>query len=150
MSSGALVFVDPLYVPHPFPMEHGVHVIHFDNHNMDDLHRKLDYYRAHPAEAAAIARRGYLHALTHHRTVNAMDYILRTVHVKTLLASHVATNDGQFHTFCKEMDRVYEEKGALILRHHRYQYTGQSLNEQAKRQIDKGIIHQTFHGNYTY
>lgn len=47
LASGALVFVDPLHTPMPYPLVHGVHVIFFSNSDKDDLFRKLDYYRQH-------------------------------------------------------------------------------------------------------
>jgi len=47
LASGALVFVDPLNTPMPYPLIHGVHVIYFSNNDKDDLFQKLDYYRQH-------------------------------------------------------------------------------------------------------
>lgn len=58
---GALVFVDPIMVPHPFPLVDGRHVIFFSQDNATDLYSKLDYYRAHSEEARRIAMTGYLH-----------------------------------------------------------------------------------------
>lgn len=111
MCTGALIFVDPIFVPHPFPLLDGVHVIYFSNSNKTELFEKLDYYRNHPIEAKRIAINGYLHAMKYHRTVNMMDYILRTVHM-----GNVSMN-----------------------RHHvgpipKYTYTGQYLNYEAKMQ----------------
>jgi hypothetical protein len=83
MSSGALVFVDPLMVPHPYPLLDKRHVIHFSHNDEQDLFEKLDYYRAHKAEARAIALRGYYHAMKYHRTSNTIDYILRTAVTKS-------------------------------------------------------------------
>ena len=82
MCTGALVFVDPLYVPNPYPLLGGEHVVFFDNNNKTDLWSKLDYYRANPLEARRIAEYGYLFAMKYHRTVNMMDYILRSAHLK--------------------------------------------------------------------
>lgn len=82
MSTGALVFVDPVFVPHPYPLKDKEHVIFFSNKDREDLFRKLDYYRANPVEARKIAVQGYLHAMKFHRTVNMVDYILRTAHIK--------------------------------------------------------------------
>lgn len=82
MSSGALVFVDPLFVPHPYPMIDGVHIIYYNNHNKTDLFAKLDYYRSHPEIAKKIAHHGYLHAMKYHRTVNLADYVLKSAHLK--------------------------------------------------------------------
>jgi hypothetical protein len=82
MATGALVFVDPIFAPHPYPLVHGEHVIMFSNSNQTDLWTKLDYYRAHPGEARRIAVNGYLQAMKYHRTVNMLDYVLRSLHVK--------------------------------------------------------------------
>jgi hypothetical protein len=81
-ATGALVMVDPLFVPHSYPLLDGVHVIYFSNSNKTDLFHKLDYYRSHPLEARKIAINGYLHTMKYHRTVNLVDYILRSAHLK--------------------------------------------------------------------
>jgi spore maturation protein CgeB len=82
MATGALVFVDPIFAPHPFPLVHGEHIIMFSNMNKTDLWDKLDYYRANPQEARKIAVNGYLHAMKHHRTVSMIDYVMRSAHIK--------------------------------------------------------------------
>jgi len=79
-ATGALVFADPLFVPHPNPLVHGEHVVYFDNDNKTDLFAKLDYYRANKDEARRIAVNGYLHAMKYHRTVNLIDYVMRSAH----------------------------------------------------------------------
>jgi hypothetical protein len=82
MGSGALIMVDPLFVPHPFPLVDGVHVVYFNNQNKDELFAKLDYYLANPDKARKIAVTGYLHSMKYHRTVSMTDYILRSTHLK--------------------------------------------------------------------
>ncbi|RYH16631.1 glycosyltransferase family 1 protein [archaeon] len=84
LGSGALVFVDYLFVPHMYPLISEEHVVLFDNNNATDLFTKLDYYRSHWEEGRRIAHSGYLHALKHHRTVNMIDYVLTTAHTKRL------------------------------------------------------------------
>ena len=79
LSSGALVFTDELHTPQPFPLVDGVHCVVYDNHDKADLRRKLDYYLAHPREAARIAANGLAHVLRHHRAVSRVDYFLRTL-----------------------------------------------------------------------
>lgn len=71
LASGALVFVDPVFAPHAFPLEHRKHVIFFSNENKTDMWQKLDYYRdpANHAESRRIAVNGYLHCMKYHRTV---------------------------------------------------------------------------------
>ena len=46
-ATGALVMVDPLFVPHTNPLIDKVHVVYFSNDNKTDLFNKLDYYRQH-------------------------------------------------------------------------------------------------------
>ncbi len=52
----------PLVIPNNF--EDGVHAVYFDH--AKDLLEKTRYYLAHPDEAAAIARAGYVHAREFH------------------------------------------------------------------------------------
>jgi hypothetical protein len=82
MATGALIMVDPLFVPHPFPLIDGVHVVYFNTEDKSELFAKLDYYRAHPDKARKVAVNGYLHAMKYHRTVSTVDYILRSAHLK--------------------------------------------------------------------
>lgn len=82
MATGALIFVDPIFAPHPYPIEHGKHVVFFSNSNKTDLWLKLDYYRSNPEEARRVAINGYLHAMKYHRTVNMIDFVFRSVHLK--------------------------------------------------------------------
>lgn len=111
MCTGALIFVDPVFVPHPFPLQDKVHVVFFSNNDREDLFRKLDYYRANPQEARKIAIQGYLHAMKYHRTVSMIDYILRTAHLR-----RVALAEDNPH------------------RLPNYTYTGQYLHYEAKVQ----------------
>ena len=82
MASGALVFVDHLFVPHPFPLIDKVHIIYYDNHNKTELWNKLKYYLSHPQEAQKIAQNGYLYAMKYHRAVNLIDYVFSSTHLK--------------------------------------------------------------------
>jgi len=80
-ASGALVLVDPLYVPLPFPPAHQRHVLYFDHRDPEDLRAKLKWaLLENPEEADRIARRGFHFALRYHRSVNMIDYILYTLH----------------------------------------------------------------------
>jgi hypothetical protein len=131
MGSGALIFVDPVFVPHPFPLVHQEHVIYFSNANKEDLFAKLDYYRSHPIDARRIALQGYLHAMKFHRTVNMIDYVLRTVHIReATLSKHPMPHLPN------------------------YTYTGQYLNYEAKMQEEMmkrchvpGIYEPLAHGS---
>lgn len=86
MMSGALIFVDEMWVPQPYAIRHKEHVILYDTKDQDAFREKLKYYLSHPEEAREIARRGYLHALRYHRAVSRLDYFLRSVHEQELLA----------------------------------------------------------------
>ena len=111
LATGALVMVDHLFVPYPYPLVDGEHVVFFDNHNETDFMTKLHYYHTHPKEARKIAVKGYLFAMKFHRTVSMIDYFLRSAHLKML------TDSG-------------------ITQVPNYKYTGQFLLEEAKRQMD--------------
>lgn len=52
----------PLRIPHPF--EEGVHAVHFTT--TQELLERVDYYTAHPDEAARVAAAGHEHLLAHH------------------------------------------------------------------------------------
>ena len=80
-ATGALIFVDPIFVPHGYPLVDGIHAVFYDNNNQTDLVSKLDYYRENTEEARKIAVNGYLHAMKYHRTVNIIDYVLRSAHL---------------------------------------------------------------------
>eukprot|EP00981_Chlorochromonas_danica_P014783 scaffold8804_cov161-Ochromonas_danica.AAC.8 len=82
MASGALIFVDEMYVPRPFPFQDHQHLIYYNNKNKTDLFAKLDAIRSNPERLQEIALRGFAHALTFHRAVNLIDYIFCSVHVK--------------------------------------------------------------------
>ena len=114
MCTGALIFVDPIFVPHQFPLIDRQHVIFFSNRNRSDLYLKLDYYRQHPEEAKRIALQGYFHAMKYHRTINLVDYILRTAHTREVM--------------------IHQKISSLIEDVPDYLYTGQYLNYMAKVQ----------------
>uniref|UniRef100_A0A7S3JSJ3 Spore protein YkvP/CgeB glycosyl transferase-like domain-containing protein n=1 Tax=Aureoumbra lagunensis TaxID=44058 RepID=A0A7S3JSJ3_9STRA len=80
VASGALVFVDEMYTPHPHPFIHKRHLIVYDNSDQDTFQNLLKYYLEHPEEARIIARAGLRHALRYHRAVSRMDWILRSAH----------------------------------------------------------------------
>ena len=80
LASGALVFVDEMYTPHPRPFVDGEHVVVYDNSDPDAFFQKLDYYLSHPAEAQKLAAAGLRHALKYHRAVSRLDFVLRSAH----------------------------------------------------------------------
>lgn len=116
-------------VPHPYPLLDKKHVIHFSQNNEQDLFQKLDYYRAHKAEARAIALRGYYHAMKYHRTSNTIDYILRTAVTKS-----IALHPEKFSAAIRE-----EAAG--------YKFTGQYIVAETKKQ-EKIIKKKKLPGDY--
>jgi hypothetical protein len=139
MCSGALVFVDPLYVPHPYPLVGGEHVVFFDNNNRTDLFAKLDYYRAHPLEARRIAEYGYLFAMKYHRTVNMMDYILRSAHLKQVMVH----NSNRMRIALEDASQKQLVPAGAPLQQlplPRYYYTAQYLNYEASAQEKNMLI----------
>ena len=124
MATGALVFVDPIFTPHPYPLIDGEHLVLFSNSNKTDLWQKLDYYRQHPDEARRIAINGYLHCMKYHRTVSMIDYVLRSAHMKSSLLREETLPP--------------------------YKFTGQYLLNRLGRQRDNLIAtqHLGFYNNY--
>lgn len=103
LAAGALVFVDKLFTPMPFPFVDGQHVVFYDHHNQSDLYSKLDYYLNHTEEAQRVAYDGYLHAMIHHRSVNLVDFVLRSAHLKAATSnkyskSEIKAIEGYVHT----------------------------------------------------
>jgi hypothetical protein len=129
MGSGALIFVDPIFVPHAYPLLDKEHVIFFSNQNKTDLFTKLDFYRSHPEEARRVAQNGYLHAMKYHRTVNLMDYILRTAHMKEAMDLKRAKQQQQQQL---KNRTAHSEEERITLPD--YTYTGQYLQFMAKEQ----------------
>lgn len=123
-ATGALVMVDPLFVPHSYPLIDGVHVIYYSNENKTDLFTKLDYYRKNPLEARKIAINGYFHTMKYHRTVNLVDYVLRSAHLQSAKLNGLALPN--------------------------YTFTAQYINDETKKQ-EKDIKYLdrpgSFHGH---
>ena len=90
-ASGALIFVDHMYVPRPHPLLHGKHIVYYDNNNKTDLFEQLDYYRAELEIARRIAVAGYLHAMKYHRAANLMDLVFRTMETKRATIRYLQT-----------------------------------------------------------
>lgn len=90
-ASGALIFVDRMFVPRPYPLEDWKHVIYYDNKNKTELFDRLDIIRANKKQMSTIAANGYLHAMTFHRAANLIDYVFRTLHTKELMSTTAAT-----------------------------------------------------------
>ena len=96
VASGALVFVDNMWVPTAHPFVDGEHLILYDQHDKDAFLRKLGYYLSHPDEARAIAKACLAHALKHHRAVSRMDFLLRSAHEERLRNAHGAAEGAAY------------------------------------------------------
>jgi hypothetical protein len=141
MATGALIFCDYLDVPHPHPLVHKQHVIFFDNHDMDGLAALLDYYRSNKEEARRIAYNGYLFAMKHHRTVNMIDYVLRTTVVKAQWErEHSSWNPKKEAMPLSQVDPSVFMEGSKKpippeINYYGYTYTGQFLHYRASQQM---------------
>lgn len=82
MSSGAMVMVDAMRVPRPFPLKHEHHVVYYNNRNKTEFFRLLDKYRNDIHARNRVAKNGYLHALKYHRAISFIDFVFRTLHIK--------------------------------------------------------------------
>jgi hypothetical protein len=87
IATGALIFVDQMYVPRPFPLAPDQHVVVYDNNNKTDFFEKMDFYRKNTERSRRVAVGGYLHSMKFHRAACLLDYIFRTIHVKQVLES---------------------------------------------------------------
>ena len=82
LASAALVFVDRMYVPRPYPLHNNHHLVYFENTNKTELFERLDFYRQNLARAQEVALNGYLHTLKKHRAANLLDYVLVALDIK--------------------------------------------------------------------
>lgn len=82
MASGALIFVDYMYVPRPNNLEQHKHIVYYNNNNKTDFFIQMDKYHTNSKRARRVAVAGYLHAMKYHRAVNLIDYVFRTTHLK--------------------------------------------------------------------
>ena len=124
-ATGALIFVDPVFTPHPHSMIDGVHCVFYHNSNRTELFEKLDYYRSHPDIAHRIAITGYLHAMKYHRTVNLIDYVLRSAHLKQVLLKR-----EQYQLEKQHADTGVQAAALALPAVPEYTFTAQYLNHQ--------------------
>jgi hypothetical protein len=113
LATGALIFVDEMYVPRQKPFIHGKHVIYYNSHNKSDLFQKLDYYLSQPDVSKKIAEDGYLHAMKYHRAANLIDYVFRTLDAK-LTAERENKMDLLLHNPDFASKYQYEETGYAL------------------------------------
>lgn len=112
IATGSLIFVDYMYVPRPSPLIENKHIVYYQNNNKTDLFSKLDYYRNNPDIARIVAVMGYLHAMTHHRAANLIDYAFRTLHLKQLRQQHHLDKNDQFvSSTLQELEKHYQTTG---------------------------------------
>ena len=93
IASGAMIMVDTMHVPRPYPLIHGEHLIYYDDANLTDLYSKLDRYRNDQEGSRRVAIAGYLHCMKFHRAVNLVDYIFRTVHLKQMKQANTRSHN---------------------------------------------------------
>ena len=116
MASGALVFVDHMYVPRPSPFIHGAHLVFYDNNNRTSLTELLDYYRSHKELSRRVAVTGYIHAMRYHRAANLIDYVFRTLHLSELM-----THDGHMDELIK-LSTPSSSSSSSKVDHHQHQH----------------------------
>lgn len=82
-ANGNAVLSDHVYIPIPFAPRAGKHYKEFDAAdkagNKLAFQRKLHQMLAFPAKTQKMACEGMKHAAKHHRSVNRVDYIIRTM-----------------------------------------------------------------------
>ncbi len=80
-ASGALVFVDKMYVPMRMPLFDEMHCIFYDlsDQGLKRLREKILYYLEHRDEADIIAHAGHVFTMKHHRASNRIDEILEVI-----------------------------------------------------------------------
>lgn len=112
MASGALILVDEMFVPRPYPFKDNFHVVYYNNHNKTDLFEKLDYYRSQAKSRKAVAIRGYLHAMRYHRASNLIDYVFRTFEIyKLAKLEHSVDMLGSSKAYIHRNDWPYSDHG---------------------------------------
>jgi hypothetical protein len=77
-ASGALVVMDRMFTPLPYPFVDGEHCIIYDVNpsGLRRMRERVEYYVEHPQEAAQIAAQGFEHAMWYHRPRNRLDTML--------------------------------------------------------------------------
>eukprot|EP00953_Heterococcus_sp_UTEX-ZZ885_P037376 19203-Heterococcus_DN1.PRE.1 len=75
--AGAMVMVDRMWSPQPFPLVHQHHIVSYDIGD-EKTFFKLHYYSTHEQAARIIAARGLYHALRFMSPVTTVDYVLCT------------------------------------------------------------------------
>ena len=91
MSSGAMIMVDTMRVPRPFPLKHEQHIVYYNNRNKTEFFHLLDKYRDDIHARNGVAVNGYLHVLKYHRAISFIDFVFRTLHIK------LAKDAGESH-----------------------------------------------------
>lgn len=97
LGTGALVLVDWLYVPHPYPLEHMEHVVFYNSSDRAELEQYLDYFLRNPHHAQRIALQGTAHALSKHTSTSRVDYLLYTTkEEQARLTGNHSLNSNQY------------------------------------------------------
>lgn len=135
MASGALVFIDHMYVPRPKPFVNDKHVIYYSNKNKTDLFEKLDRYFIGESVAKArqqVAMRGYIHAMRYHRAANLIDYVFRTYHTYQIAQGEgkgekLSTDPTYLKSIGKYRDTGYEMRFFAMRRQRQFEKRKENL-----------------------
>jgi hypothetical protein len=88
LAAGNVVMSDNTYTPIPFPLVSAVHFIEYDNadkpENEERFRKQLRFLLRGGDAVKNLACDGLQHVLRHHRSVNRVDYMLRTIVQKAL------------------------------------------------------------------
>lgn len=80
LSGGALVVMDRTYIPSPYPLVDGEHVLIYDATSKKSINKMIDRVKEmlqNPTELTRIATQGYKFALEHHNSRSKVDLILK-------------------------------------------------------------------------
>ena len=80
-ASGALVFVDRMFVPMIHPLIHYVHCIIYDvtDYGLKELGKQIHYFVENRGHANAITKNGFEYAMKYHRSSNRIDDIFTMI-----------------------------------------------------------------------
>lgn len=112
LTTGALVVIDSMCPPIPFGLSDKQHVALFDPTpgHYEAFRDTLRFYLTNPGKRRAIAVNGLVRALTYHRAVSRLDWILFTAlelghsHNSSHLAACSSTKYNQARAFVHEVD----------------------------------------------
>ena len=81
IASGALVFVDKMYSPMKYPLEHKKHLLYYDLNNLSELEEMIKYYLHNENERIKIAKDGLEYIKKYHSPCAKVQYILDEINI---------------------------------------------------------------------